>query len=104
MQFQGLSSFGEADIVLMPLHYFSHFIVVVYFVAAGRIVHFDSINQGRLKVTTAQEAVLVEFAQRFIINKEWVVQIGSTKQQKDGYSCGYRAFILCRTIYNARDM
>ncbi|KAL6755702.1 hypothetical protein V8C86DRAFT_3098546 [Haematococcus lacustris] len=66
----GMQSFAEADIVLMPLYYYSHFIVVVFFVAAGCIVHFDSISKGRFTVTTAQEAVLVEFAQRFIINKK----------------------------------
>ncbi|KAL6746500.1 hypothetical protein V8C86DRAFT_2445102 [Haematococcus lacustris] len=104
MLFQGLTSFGEADMVLMPLHYFEHFIVVVYFVAAGRIVHFDSVNRGRLQVTTAQEEVMMEFAKRFIINKEWAVEMGSTEEQDDSFSCGYRAFILCRTIYNARDM
>ncbi|GFH28012.1 hypothetical protein HaLaN_26422, partial [Haematococcus lacustris] len=104
MLFQGMQSFAEADIVLMPLYYYSHFIVVVFFVAAGCIVHFDSINKGRFKVSTAQEAVLMEFAKRFIINKKWEVQQGSTEQQKDSFSCGYRAFILCRTFYNARDM
>ncbi|KAL6756387.1 hypothetical protein V8C86DRAFT_3097063 [Haematococcus lacustris] len=97
-------SFAEADIVLMPLYYYSHFIVVVFFVAAGCIVHFDSISKGRLKVSTAQEAVFVEFAQRFIINKKWEVEQGSCEQQKDSFTCGYRAFILCRTFYNARDM
>ncbi|KAL6745217.1 hypothetical protein V8C86DRAFT_3124448 [Haematococcus lacustris] len=100
----GMQSFAEADIVLMPLYYYSHFIVVVFFVAAGFIVHFDSINKGRFKVSTAQEAVLVEFAQRFIINKKWEVEQGSFEQQRDSFTCGYRAFTLCRTFYNARDM
>ncbi|KAL6749158.1 hypothetical protein V8C86DRAFT_2442307, partial [Haematococcus lacustris] len=104
MLFQGMQKFAEADIVLMPLYYYSHFIVVVFFVAAGCIVYFDSINKGRFKVSTAQEAVLVEFAQRFIINKKWEVQQGSFEQQRDSFTCGYRAFILCRTFYNARDM
>ncbi|GFH31677.1 hypothetical protein HaLaN_30764, partial [Haematococcus lacustris] len=111
MLFQGMQSFAEADIVLMPLYYYSHFIVVVFFVAAGCIVHFDSISKvstiaqgSRFKVSTAQEAVLMEFAKRFIVNKKWEVEQGSTEQQKDSFSCGYRAFILCRTFYNARDM
>ncbi|KAL6754589.1 hypothetical protein V8C86DRAFT_2437530 [Haematococcus lacustris] len=104
MLFQGMQSFAEADIVLMPLYYYSHFIVVVFFVAAGCIVHFDSISKGRFKVSTAQEAVFVEFAQRFIINKKWEIKQGSSEQQRDSFTCGYRAFILCRTFYNARDM